>query len=79
MEAVIKKKINNIKYEFKVITRYYGIEFNLYADSELVVTFSMYEEADKIPQTEEELRDYGEYLIFDLKQLVPFLQKYNKQ
>lgn len=78
MEAVIKKKINNVKYEFKVVNKYYGIEFSLYADSELVVMFALYEEADKIPETEDELRNYAEGLIRDLKELVPFLHKYNK-
>ena len=78
MEAVIKKKINNIKYEFKVVTKYYGIEFNLYADTELIVTFALYEEAEKIPQTEQQLEEYARYLISDLQLLVPFLNKYKK-
>lgn len=71
IETIIKHK----PYIFKVVARYFGIEFSLYENGELLVLFQMYEEADKIPETEKELKRYAEELIGDLKILVPFLKK----
>ena len=71
MTVLIKHK----PYIFKVVTRYFGIEFSLYEGSELLVMFQMFEEAERIPETEVALKRYAEELIGDLKVLLPFLKK----
>ena len=71
VEIEVKRK----PYIFKVMTRYHGVEFTLYEGKELLVTFALFEEADKIPEDEKALKDYVDYLLFDLKQLEPFLKK----
>ena len=71
LETTIKHK----PYIFKVVARYFGIEFSLYEGNDLLVMFQLYEEADKIPETEVELKQYAKDLVGDLRELVPFLKK----
>lgn len=74
---MITVSIKHKPYIFKVTTRYFGIEFSLYEGDELLVMFQMYEEAEKIPETETELKRYAQELVGDLKILLPFLKKCN--